>query len=259
MDYFFDARFKGSRMYNEYDLDNFAKYKYFAKYRPRGVLSGLLVIKDSSSAIEFHQHNRPKINMRFRFDEKLTTKGPVVFYAYLTKKKDGSQTVVIEDLYLYENANLFQTMNFEERWKLVVSIFSSTSPKYFTQDTIISNNIKIECARYFSLADLKKSDDFDVLEMVPNNKNMKRTIILLEKEDSSKYFIAEKIVGKGPDLFFLKNEGSEEYLEKIAGIQSLEVSKALQKVGTAKVKCMFNEKFDKFVIVEVSSIITRTT
>lgn len=253
MDFFLDARFKGSRMYNDYDLENFAKYKYFAKYRPRGVLSGLLIIKDKTSPIEFIQQNKAKLIMRFRFDESLTEKGPIIFYAYLTQGSEKhSQKLIIEDLFLYENVNYFQTRNFDDRWKIIQTIF--TNPKLFVQDTIISNNIKIECAVYYSVSELKKPEENFVLEMVPNNKNMKRIIILLEKEDDSMIFTAEKIIGKGPDLFFLKDEKKDEYMEKIAGIQSLEISKVLRKASTAKVKCLYNEKFEKYVIIEVLSI-----
>ena len=253
MDFFTDSRFKASRMYNDYDLENFAKYKYFAKYRPRGVLSGLLVIKDNSSPIEFLQQNRPKITMHFRFDKSLTEKGPMIFYSYIVSSSDRSiQTLIIEDLFLFENVNYYQTKNFDDRWKTIQSIFSN--PKLFVQDTILSNNMKIECANYVSLSELKKPEENIVLEMVPNNKNMKRVIVLLEKEDDSVIMIAEKIVGKGPDLFFLKDEKKDEYMEKIAGIQSLEISKTLRKAKTAKVKCIYNEKFEKFVIVEVLSL-----
>lgn len=254
MDFFTDSRFKASRMYNDYDLENFAKYKYFAKYRPRGVLSGLLVIKDKTSPIEFIQQNKPKISLKFRFDESLTEKGPLIFYTYLTNGSvdKSTQTLIIEDLFLFENVNYYQTKNFDDRWKTIQRIF--TNPKLFVQDTILSNNMKIECANYYSLAELKKPEENIVLEMIPNNKNMKRVIVLLEKEDNSIIMLAEKIIGKGPDLFFLKDETKDEYLEKIAGIQSLEISKALRNTTTAKVKCIYNEKFEKFVIVEVLSL-----
>lgn len=253
MDFFTDCRFKASRMYNDYDLENFAKYKYFAKYRPRGVLSGLLVIKDDKTPIEFIQQNKPKLSLKFRFDKSLTEKGPLIFYGYISSSSDKeNQTFIIEDLFFFENVNYYQTKNFDDRWKTIQRIF--TNPKLFVQDTILSNNIKIECANYCSLSELKKPEEHIVLEMIPNNKNMKRVIVLLEKEDDTVIMIAEKILGKGPDLFFLKDETKDEYLEKIAGIQSLEISKALRNATTAKVKCIYNEKFEKFVIVEVLSL-----
>lgn len=257
MDYFMDERFKHSRMYNDSDLDSFSKYKYFAKYRPRGILSGLLVIKNNKTPIEFIQPNRPKLSIRLRIHESFTEKGPAIFLAYLQKNKsDDFQTLMIEDLLLYENKNLFQTMSFDERWKIVNNFFTSTSPKLFTADSIISNNIKVECSVYYSLFELPKPEELKefnnpILEMVPNNKNMKKIIILLEKEEHSKVFIAERILGKGPDLFYLKKEGTEEYLEKIAAIQKLTISKELRKLTTAKVKCIYNEKFEKYEIIEI--------
>jgi hypothetical protein len=259
MEYFIDERFKHSRMYNDSDLESFSKYKYFGKYRPRGVLSGLLVIKNNKTPIEFIQPNRPKITIRLRIHESFTEKGPAIFLAYLIKNKsDNSQTLMIEDILLYENKNLFQTMNFDERWKIVNHFFTSTSPKLFTADSILSNNIKVQCAVYYSLFELPKPEDQTdilnpILEMIPNNKNMKKVIILLEKDDDCKVFIAERILGKGPDLFYLKKEGTEEYLEKIAAIQKLSISKELRKLTTVKVKCIFNEKFDKYEIVEIIS------
>ena len=264
MDYFLDDRFKPSRMYNDSDLENFSKYKYFGKYRPRGVLSGLLVIKNTRTPIEFIQPNRPKITIRLRIHESFTENGSAIFLAYLQKNKtDESQILMIEDLLLFENKNLFQTMNFEDRWKLVEHFFTSTSPKLFTQDSIISNNIYVKCSTYYSMIDIPKPELLTtidssltnpILEMIPNNKNMKKIIILLEKESDSKVFIAERIIGKGPDLFYLKKEESkesDEYLEKIAAVQKLEISKALRKLTTAKVKCIYNEKFEKYEIIEI--------
>lgn len=255
MDFVLDERFRYSRMYNDDDLVHFSRFKYFAKYRPRKILSGFLVIKNNISPIEFIQPHKPKMLIPLRIDESFTKNGPAVFLAYLYKKKeDDFQTLTIEDIFVYENKNLFSTMNFEDRWKIIDMFVNSKSPKFFTPDRIISNNIKVECAEYKSLVDLEKEEihsDYDVLEMIPNNKNMKKIIILLEKEDNSTVFIAEKIVGKGPDLFFLKKYEGDEYLEKIAAVQSLAISKALRKLTTARVKCVFNEKFEKYEIIEV--------
>jgi hypothetical protein len=252
MDFVLDEHFRYSRMYIDDDLTHFSRYKYFCKYRPRKILSGFLVIKNNTSPIEFIQQHKPKMTIPLRIDESFTKSGPAIFLAYLYRKTgDDFDTLILEDIFVYENKNLFSTMNFEDRWKIMDYFVNNKTPKIFTPDRIISNNIKVECAEYKSLSELEKHKEYDVLDMVPNNKNMKKIIILLEKEDDSEIFIAEKIVGKGPDLFFLKKSEGDEYLEKIAAIQSLAISKALRKLTTAKVKCKYNEKFEKYEIIEV--------
>ena len=234
-----------SRMMKNEDVVNLSTKKMVANIRPRGVLSGFLVIVPNLGYAVFlpptASNVRPSM-IRMRCSPFLFEQG-AIFSAYMGKEN----TLRIEDIIVWKKANVWATMPFEERWNILLKDILKS---HFIQDPVLQK-IQIELATYIPIQSLITCPDNTVIEFVPNEPKQKRFIYIVSKEVSChQSVIAKKDVNTGPDVFTLWR--SEEKLG-YGLVRTLAMSKILRNSTQTEipVKIEWNKPFGKWEIVEV--------
>jgi hypothetical protein len=157
-----------SRMFGVSDKSVMATANMVASVRPRGILSGFLVIVPCTGYAMYIPpvaSKTPPFRVRLRIPESVWDDG-AVFSAYLRRDK----RLVLEDILVWQGKPVWNTTGFSERWKLMGAFLESWSPDKALQ------GLHIEPAIYMSLASITEPDEHSVLEFVPQAANQKRLI-----------------------------------------------------------------------------------
>jgi hypothetical protein len=251
------------RMFNSSDLTQLQTSQYVCAYRPRGILSGFLVIHPELQYAVFLPSASSKLQpqrIHLRIDPHLVEHG-VILSAYLYNKQ-----YVIEDLIYIDGAVVWQTRDFNERWKRMKQLLEHE----LCNDIHFQGGINITCATYMSLAALVEPTDDKIVEFIPFTCGQKRLVWIPERDtirmshasetSSSKtsirslpVHVVKRDASMGPDVYTLY-EGDKKL--GIALVRTLAASRAVR-LGLAngaeslRVYTQFNKQFDKWEIIDV--------
>jgi len=239
-----------SRMMNESDKSMIATAKVVASVRPRGKLSGFLVIVPSFGYAVFIPPIAAKVSpfrLRLRLPAQVWEDG-ALFSAYFMNKR-----LILEDVLVWQGKPVWNTSSFAERWKLMGNFLNILQPDSALQ------GLAIEPALYSSLASIAEPDDQSVLEFVPNAPNQKRLICLLTSEmkipvpaAGNTSLVAKRETTMGPDVFSVWR--GEEKLG-LALVRTLAISRALRTAAgaTIPIEAVWNKGFDKWEITKIGA------
>jgi len=246
-----------SRMFNESDKISLTRSNIAIALRPRGILSGFLVIMPGGDAVYIPPiaAKVPPQRLRLRTSDTVSAHG-AVFSAYLTR--DTSKRLVIEDVLVWKAESVWHTRRFSERWNTIMDEFVS---QHFRSDHVLQG-CEIELATYYVPASFKEPSEKMVVECIPDNKGTKRLIYMPRAvlppvshtvPSIHSNYTVRKEAGMGPDVYAVYRD--EERLG-LALVRTLAVSKALRLAvgsssGSIGVRAEHNKTFDKYEIREV--------
>jgi hypothetical protein len=240
------------RLLQEADLIQLKHAKHLTTVRPRGILSGFLVIAPGrhggggavfvppwSSANARPQH------VQLRLSGTLWTQG-AVFSCY------QAEDLVLEDVLVWAGQPLFKTLPFEERWRYMEEFVGN----HWQPDDALQGR-KIRVAEYRTLEECREPEELQVLEFVPNAANAKRLVWIPTAEDGSALTQVREWIARresGPDLFSLWSPESGEKQPNLALVRTLAVSKLLRGVGVSEfaVETVWNKPFSRWEITGLS-------
>lgn len=237
-----------SRMIQDNDINTIKKGKYVVSFRPRGVLSGFLVILPSSQMSLYIPPIAGKTSarqLRLRVSESLLQNG-----AILSCYWDANE-LVMEDILVWKGQPIWQSISFEERWNTYMKSFCAE----WQPDTLLQN-CKIRPAEYISLDQFQTFSENDVVEFIPSAPNSKRLIWLptIESSEQTTTMWAQRESSIGPDIFSLwKSKNIER--QGIGYVKSLAMSRALRlhKANEFHVKTVWNRRFERHEIVDIAA------
>jgi hypothetical protein len=240
-----------TRMFQEADVAVLKSLKAVAALRPRGVLSGFLVIAPPSS-----QHPTPvcafvppvtgkqqPFVIRMRLADSLQKEG-AIFSAY-----SDNGDLVIEDVLVWRGKALFSSAGFEERWRRVGEMLELWEP-----DAVLQG-CGIRFSEYMALAALQEPAEREVVEFVPLNPNMKR-MVWVPTEEAAKamtQWIAKRESLVGPDIFSLWSDKGEKQ-PHLGLVRTLGISKMLRlhPVDEFRVNAAWNKMFERWEILGIA-------
>jgi hypothetical protein len=164
-----------SRMLGDNDKQHISRGKVFGSTRPRGILSGFLVIAPSLGYAVYLPPIAAKVGpqrIRMRISESIQNSG-AIFSAFMTRDK----RIVIEDVLVWNKTPVWLTTSFEKRWNVFMAQFAKQE---FKNDVSLQG-FAIEFAKYVPIADLTEPDSHTVLEFIPDSPNHKRMIWIPQK------------------------------------------------------------------------------
>jgi hypothetical protein len=244
-----------SRMLNDSDMENLSCHQYVASYRPRGIISGFLVVVPNTTYMVFLPPIAAKMGPQkilCRLSESLKQQG-AIFSAYMYKLQT-ERKLVIEDIIVWNNKALWFNTPFNQRWSTLNSIFQND----FLQDIELQKCI-ISAQTYVSLSELKHPENNVVVEFTPFMKGVKRLIWMAPKgekqnESNDTSFYIKKEQGAGPDVYILY-KGESRIGQAL--VRTLAISKQLrtacQQNESVPVQAIYNKHFDKWDIQGVKN------
>lgn len=242
-----------SRMFGEGDLLSLSRNNWFLSVRPRGLISGFLVILPNHRGIMYIPPIAAKMQplpIRMRISDSLMHEG-AVFSAYFTR--DKPRHLILEDILIWKGFSLWYSKTFEERWNIYMKMFVTQN---FISDPVLQNYV-IELATYSSLQSFSElTTEKNVIEFIPNAPGQKRLIlipsVLSSLPPSSSKTIAAYFAKKetGPDVYSIYK--NEERLG-IALVRTLAVSRALRNTTQEliPIQTQYNSTFEKWEICGV--------
>ena len=275
-----------SRMYQDADKVMLRKEHIVASQRPRGVLSGFLAVIPGQLGYAVYL---PPIaarmgpqRIRMRLSPEVLRDGMILSAYFLPSRratpgetplgaKGPLKTMVLEDVLVWNNKPVWNTMPFKERWTKLMSDFVANH--FVPHDAL--QGVHIQMATYTSLAELTSAvlDVQKVVELVPNTANTKRIIWIpptdapvVDKTDAlpirqNMSGTKERLIAKrdmGPDVFSISRvKGEEKERLGLALVRTLAISKALRLAATdpnaeIEVTAVHNKQFDKWEILAVN-------
>lgn len=240
-----------SRMLHDNDITQLVNSKFVCAYRPRGIISGFLVIVPNSGLCVYLPPVAAKMGpqvIRCRLSEKILQMG-TIFSAYSVKDNENKRTMIIEDVLQWGDKSVWFTHTFSQRWELLREFFE----KHYLQDLMLQSQ-KFVLQTYVPIHELNEPSDRQVLEFCMEQKGTKRFIWNPPKVE---HIRVEDIVAKrestfGPDVYsvYRNNEKLGQAL-----VRTLTVSKALRNAGDIiPVSVLFNKQFEKWEIVDVKIV-----
>ncbi len=237
-----------SRMFQDNDVNMIKKGKYVVSFRPRGVLSGFLVILPSTQMTFYIPPIAGRMcarQLRLRVSNSLLQDGAILSCYWDTNE------LVLEDILVWKGQPIWQTISFEERWNTYMKRFCTE----WRPDPVLQD-CKIRLAEYISLDQFQTLAENDVVEFVPQTPNTKRLIWLptMESSEDAMTMWACRESSIGPDIFSLwKSKNIER--QGLAYIKSLATSRALRlhKESEFHVKTVWNRRFERYEIVDIAS------
>lgn len=223
-----------SKLFQDSDITALKTMKAVATLRPRGILSGYLVIADTIQFVPPATAKQSPFPVRMRLNSNMRD---IVFSAY-TDNGD----IVIEDVLVWQGKQV--TADFEERWKYVGEFVESWQPDGPLQ------GCTIRLAEYTSLADLQEPSERQVVEFVPFAS--KRLVWIPPAEAAAKsVWIAKRESLVGPDIYSLWSTTGEK--QGNAVVRTLAVSKALRlhPVDEFRVNTTWNKMFERWEILGI--------
>lgn len=260
-----------SRMITPSDVSNLQTSEFVCSYRPRGILSGFLVIHPLLHyAVFLPSPSQTKLHpQRFhvRVAPSVLENGGMIALAYLYNKQ-----LVLEDLVFMDGKTVWQNQPFIERWTRLKGFLESE----FRNDRLLQDGVTITTTSYFPLAELVEPPSDKVVEFVAcrdTGPAHKRLLWIPPRDPlpatgvspptgggSGTIHIAKQESAMGPDVYSLY-EGDKKL--GLALVRTLAVSKALriaftEAVGASdaaivRVTTVWNKQFDKWEILGVVS------
>lgn len=230
-----------TRMFQDADVAALKSQKAVAALRPRGVLSGFLVI--CPNVCVFIPPVTGKLQpflVRMRLDP--VQKEGAIFSAY-----SDNGDLVIEDVLVWRGKPVFQTMPFDERWRLVGELLEMWEPDAALQ------GCGIRFTEYLPLMGLPEPAERQVVEFVPIAANTKRMVWVPTETAAATAWIAKRETLVGPDIFTLWSDKGEKQTQ-LALVRTLAVSKALRlhPVDEFRVNAAWNKMFERWEILGVA-------
>jgi hypothetical protein len=240
-----------TRMFQEADVAALKSLKAVASLRPRGVLSGFLVIAPATSQCPtpicaflppVTGKQQPFV-IRMRIADSLQKEG-AIFSAY-----SDNGDLVIEDVLTWRGKSLFSSAGFEERWKRLAELLEMWVP-----DDILQG-CGIRFSEYMSLAALQEPTDRQVVEFVPLAPNMKRMVWVPTEEGAKtmQQWIAKREGLVGPDIFSLWSDKGEKQ-PHLGLVRTLATSRVLRlhPVDEFHVNAAWNKMFERWEILGIA-------
>ena len=237
-----------SRMFGVSDKSAIAATNMVVSVRPRGILSGFLVIVPCTGYAMYIPpvaSKMPPFRVRLRIPESVWDNGAVIS-AYLRKDR----RLVLEDILVWQGKPVWNTTGFSERWKLMAAFLESWHSDKALQ------GLHIEPAIYMSLTSITEPNEHSVLEFVPLAPNQKRLIWMPsatqreQPKTSGTTLVAKRETAMGPDVYSVWR--SEEKLG-LALVKTLAISRALRTANLAEIpiEAVWNKGFDKWEILKI--------
>ena len=255
-----------SRMIDVSDVSKLQTSAFVSAYRPRGILSGFLVIHPQLQYAVFmpspSQTKQHPVRFHIRITPSILEHG-LVALAYLYNKQ-----LVVEDLISAGGCAVFQTLPFVERWKRLKEILE----RDFRNDVFLQDGITITTTTYFPLSELVEPPPEKVVEFVACNETgpTHKRLLWIPSRDSTttnplaaavgtqggSTYNAKREAAMGPDVYSLY-DGDKKL--GIALVRTLVASKALRLAfvtasgadATVRVNTVWNKQFDKWEILDV--------
>jgi hypothetical protein len=225
-----------SKLLQDADITFLKSDPYIVTTRPRGILSGQLVIQNGGATYIPPLGKQP-IPLRLRLKEDVRSKN-AIFSAYMDES-----ILVLEDVMVWNDVYVL-SQGFEERWKRMEEWNRGWQP----DDTL--QGVSIRFAEYVPLGSLVKPEERQLLEFVPLKKG--RRLIWLPDETeqtASEVFAARREAGIGPDIFSLWR--GTERVPGIALVRTLAISRQLRlyPADEMAVRCGWNKMFERWEIL----------
>lgn len=244
------------RMLNPSDIPQLQTSQFVCAYRPRGILSGFLVIHPELQYAVYLPPAASKLQpqrVRVRLDKRHYQYG-IILSAYLYNKQ-----IVIEDIIAIEGQTIWFTKSFQQRWERLRQLFESE----WRQDSVLQNGISFECAAIMPLSGLCEPPDDKIIECIPCNGGGQKRLIWIPMRSSTepstvsgdtKIQIAKRDATLGPDVYAIYNGDTR---LGSALIRTLAASRALRLAfssgtETVRVQTKFNKQFDKWEVFDVA-------
>lgn len=235
-----------SRMFQENDITFLKKNSYVASSRPRGVLSGFLVIVPTIKKIVYLSPIGGKVpakQIRMCISDELFNDGAILSCYW------EENDLVLEDILMWKGISIWQTTSFQERWDTQMKEFC-----HAWQPDMPIQRCSIRFAEYVSLEQLQKPQEREVIEFIPNTPNTKRLIWVPTEDTETKSFekhLVKREVIVGPDIFSVWSEKQERL--GIAYIRTLALSKILRThpLNEFTVKTQWNKMFERHEILSI--------
>lgn len=240
------------------DVEFLKTTKCVASFRPRGVLSGFLVIAPALHGTAVFVPpmgaKMPPRVFRMRLAPEVFRDGGAIFSAHI----QGGE-VVIEDILMYKGARLFQTMGFQERWTGPLAKFNDE----WAPDDVMQGGVRIRYTEYVSVAEacgalVEGGREGQVVEFVPlAGANVRRHVWIPMEEVAAKHVMtARRESALGPDIYTLVGAAAGSGASgggAIALVRTLAISRALKLVGRDefRVEVAWNKMFERQEIVGI--------
>jgi hypothetical protein len=239
-----------TRMFQEADVAALKSLKAVAALRPRGILSGFLVVAPPTPAhptptavfLPPVTSKQQPFVVRMRLAAPLQKEG-AIFSAY-----SDNGDIVVEDVLVWRGKALFQTADFATRWGCVGDLLEMWVP-----DNVLQG-CGIRFSEYMALGELKEPGERQVVEFVPMAPNTKRMVwVPTEEAAKTTTWIARRESLVGPDIFSLWSEKGEKQ-NHLALVRTLGVSKVLRvhPVDEFKVQTAWNRMFERWEILGIA-------
>lgn len=252
-----------SRILNPSDLAQLQTSQFVCAYRPRGILSGFLVIHPQLQYAVYLPPAASKLQpQRFhvRIDARHMEHG-VIASAYLYNKQ-----IVIEDLVAIDGEVVWFSRGFGERWRRLKQFLESE----LRQDVFLQGGTGIACTSYMSLGSVAEPPDDKVVEFVPCGGvgGQKRIIWIPDRagvktetgkvgsSSSGKVLIAKRDAGMGPDVYSLYDGDTKlgtALVRTLAASRALRLAFAVAGVDSVRVSAQFVKQFDKWEVLDVAA------
>jgi hypothetical protein len=235
-----------TRMFQDADVAALKSLKAVAALRPRGVLSGFLVIASTPAPTAVFlppvTGKQQPFVVRMRLAAPLQKEG-AIFSAYC-----DNGDIVVEDVLVWRGKALFQSTDFATRWGCVGELLDMWVP-----DNVLQG-CGIRFSEYMALSELVEPAERQVVEFIPMAPNTKRMVwVPTEESAQATTWIARRESLVGPDIFSLWSDKGEKQ-NHLALVKTLMVSKALRlhPVDEFKVQTAWNKMFERWEILGVA-------
>ena len=250
-----------SRILNPSDLTQLQTSQFVCAYRPRGILSGFLVIHPQLQCAVYLPPVASKLQpQRFhiRVDSRHMEYG-VIASAYLYNKQ-----LVVEDLVAIDGEIVWMSRGFNERWARLKTFLETE----LRQDVFLQGGTVITSTTYMPLGSLVEPTDDKVVEFVPcGGGGQKRAIWIPDRtaihtatatvgDDSSrgKIHTAKREAGMGPDVYSIydgETKLSTALVRTLTASRALRLAFASRGCDNIRVSTQFNKQFEKWEVLDV--------
>jgi hypothetical protein len=233
-----------SKLLQDADVAALKTMKAVVALRPRGVLSGHLVIANEVTFVPPATSKHAPFGVRLRLQASFP-RATTIFSAYL-----DNGDIVLEDTHVW-NGTSVKSAGFEERWNYVGMFVQAWAP----DDVLQGCSIRV--AEYKSLLEMQEPEERQVLEFVPLaplTSNMKRMVWIPSAEAGKPSpWIARRETLVGPDIFSLWCPTSGEK-QGLGLVRTLAVSRLLRlhPVDEFRVNTVWNKMFERWEIVGIA-------
>ena len=257
-----------SRVLNPSDLSQIQTTQHVCAYRPRGILSGFLVIHPELQYVVYLPPAASKLQpQRFytRINPRILEHGTIAS-AYLYNKQ-----FVIEDLLAIDGEVLW-SRTFSERWKRLKQFLE----KELRHDAFLQGGYTLTSTSYMSVGSLVEPSDDKVVEFVACGSGGQKRMIWIPirggtgaavsnvpvatsgsgSGSGKNTHVAKREAGMGPDVYTVYDGETK---LGIALVRTLVASRGLRLafmnggVDTVRVNTQFNKQFDKWEVLDVAA------